>query len=209
MNVRPCLRNHVQEIFAASGSVLCTPCLRQVERNLRTLPSLHQECLHHVSPTSRRTNPTKVSGSRSRDHLNISALDARHNSLAILDSWSGIITEKRGSVPPGRSALQFAGFLMENLDWITSQHLAADFADEIETITTELRRMVDPDPNGLHAVIRKCVVDSCAGTITAAPKRAGHSGRSSITCTSGHSWEMREWLTLRQLMERQRKSVDA
>ncbi|MGW7139498.1 hypothetical protein [Streptomyces xanthophaeus] len=139
----------------------------------------------------------------------MSVLEARHNSLAILDSWAGIITEKLGRAPLGRSALQFARLLTENLEWIAAQHLAVDFADEIDAVTAELRRAVDPDPNGLHAIMRKCVVGSCTGTISAAPETAGHSGRSSLKCSAGHSWEMREWLTLRQLMEHQRESVDA
>lgn len=209
MSFHRCPRNHAQETPAASGFVLCAACIRQLERNLRTLPALHQECLHQMSPTPRRTNPTKVSGSRNRDHLNMSVLEARHNSLSILDSWAGTITEKLGMVPLGRSAVQSARLLTENIEWIAAQHLAVDFADEIDTITAELRRAVDPDPNGLHAIIRKCVVDSCTGTISAAPQTAGDSGRSSLKCSSGHSWEMREWLTLRQLMERQRESVNA
>jgi hypothetical protein len=209
MKVHPCPRDHTQEILAAAGSALCVPCIRQMERNLRTLPALHQESLHHVSPTPRRTNPTKVSGSRNRDHLDISVLDARHNILAILESWSGIVVEKLGSVAPDRSVPQLARFLIANLEWITAQPPAADFADEIESIAAELRRTIDPDPGDLHTLIRKCVVDNCTGTITASPQRAGNTGRSSIKCSSGHSWEMREWLTLRQLMERQRKSVSA
>lgn len=210
MKVHPCPRSHAQETLADAGSVLCISCIRQVERNLRTLPVLHQESLHHVSPTPRRTNPTKVSGSRNRDHLNISVLDTRHNILAVLESWSGIVVEKLGSVAPGRSVLQMGRFLIANLEWITSQPPAADFADEIESIVAELRRTIDPDPSDLHTLIRKCVVDNCTGTISAAPQRAGSAGSgSSIKCSSGHSWEMREWLTLRQLIERQRKSVSA
>ncbi|MEU9109467.1 hypothetical protein AB0D54_35105 [Streptomyces xanthophaeus] len=207
MKVHPCPRKHAQETLAAAGSVLCVPCIRQVERNLRTLPVLHQESLHHVSPTPRRTNPTKVSGSRNRDHLNISVLETRHNILAVLESWSGTVVEKQGSVAPDRSVLQMGRFLMANLDWIAAQPPAADFADEIEGIVAELRRTIDPEPTDLRTLIRKCVVDNCAGTITPSPQRAG-SG-SSITCSSGHSWEMREWLTLRQLIERQRKAVSA
>ncbi|MFE4263122.1 hypothetical protein [Streptomyces sp. NPDC056883] len=176
-------------------------------RSLRTLPVLHQETLHHVSPTPRRTNPTKVSGSRNRDHLNISVLDTRHNILAVLESWSGTVVEKLGSVAPDRSVLQMGRFLMANLEWITAQPMAPDFADEIESISAELRRTIDPDPVDVHSLIRKCVVDNCGGTITPSPQR--DAGESSIKCSSGHSWEMREWLTLRKLIERQRESVSA
>src|SRR5712664_4027495 len=96
MVFRPCPRNHAQEIRAATGSVLCSPCIKQLERNLRTLPVLHQEFLHDMSSTSQRINPTKVSGSHRRDHLNMSMFDTRHNILTILESWSGIIAEKPG-----------------------------------------------------------------------------------------------------------------
>ncbi|MFI6340937.1 hypothetical protein [Streptomyces sp. NPDC050535] len=209
MKVHPCPRKHVQEIPAAAGSALCVRCIRQAEHNLRILPALHQESLHHLSPTPRRTNPTKVSGSRNRDHLDISVLDARHNILAILESWSGIVVEKLGRHSPDRSVPQLARFLTVNLEWITAQPPAADFADEIDSIAAELRRTIDPDPSDLSTLTRKCVVDDCTGTISAAPQRGGGKIRSSIACSSGHSWEMREWLALRQLIERQRKTVSA
>lgn len=101
MEFHSCPRNHAQQVPAAVSSVLCTGCVEQLERNLRALPGLHQEGLHHILSTSRRRNPTKVSGSRRRDHLNISALDARNNILAILESWSGFVVEKRGRPCPG------------------------------------------------------------------------------------------------------------
>ncbi|MFD3701050.1 hypothetical protein ACFWUZ_33825 [Streptomyces sp. NPDC058646] len=205
MKVHPCPRPHSQETLAADGSVLCVACIRQLARNLRTLPVLHQESLHHVSPTPRRTNPTKVSGSRSRDYLNISVLDTRHHILAVLESWSGTVVEKLGSAAPDRSVLQMGRFLLAHLEWITAQDPAADFADEIDGIVAELRRTIDPDPGELQTFIRQCVVDDCAGTITASAQRAGSGG--SIECSSGHGWEMREWLSLRQLIERRRESV--
>lgn len=209
MKVHPCPRSHAQESRAATGSILCAPCIRQVERNLRALPGLHRECLHHVSPTPRRTNPTKVSGSRKRDYLDISVLDARHHILAILESWSEIVVEKLGITSPARSVPHLVRFLTLHLEWLTAQPPAADFADEIESLIVELRRTIDPDPSDLHTLISKCVVDDCTGMISASPKSSGNAGGSSINCSSGHSWEMREWLTLRQLMERQRKGVNA
>ncbi|MEV7885311.1 hypothetical protein ACWD3I_39570 [Streptomyces sp. NPDC002817] len=209
MRVHPCPRNHPQEISAAVGFTLCVLCIKQVENNLRIIPALHQESLHHVSPAPRRTNPTKVSGSRKRDHLDIAVLDVRHNILVILESWSGIVVEKLGRIAPHRSVPQLARFLTANLEWITAQPPAGDFADEIETIATELRHTIDPDPDGLNRLTRQCVVDGCAGTITAAPHKAENTGRSNIRCSSGHAWELREWLTLRHLIERQRKSVGA
>lgn len=209
MKFHPCPRSHAQESRAAAGSVLCAPCVRRVERSLRALPGLHQECLHQVSPTSRQTNPTKVSGSRKWDYLDISVLDARHHIFAILESWSGMVVEKLGTTAPPRTVPHLAGFLTLHLEWLTAQLPAVDFVDEIESLVVELRQTIDPEPSDLHTLIRKCVVENCPGTISASPRSSGSTGSSSITCSSGHSWEICEWLGLRELMERQRKEVNA
>ncbi|MEU3902102.1 hypothetical protein [Streptomyces sp. NPDC045251] len=209
MKSQPCPRNHTQESRAAAGSVLCADCVRRVERGLRVLPGLHQECLHQVSPTGRRTNPTKVSGSRTRDHLDISALDARHNVATILESWSAMVVEKLGATAPPRTVSGWSRFLALHLAWLAGQPPAADFADEIEGLVTEVSRTIDPEPGALHTLIRQCIVDDCPGTISASPRRGGGAARSTITCSSGHAWEMCEWLSLRKLMERQRKGVNA
>ena len=205
--VHPCSRNHSHESHAVPGFVLCASCISQVERNLRALPVLHQECLHHVSPTHRRTNPTRVSGSRNRDHLNISVLDARHNILATLESWSEMVVERLGVTAPARSVPQLARFLTRHLEWLAGQSPAADFADEVGSLVAELRGTIDPDPGSPQTLIRQCVVDDCGGTISASPGDCGKPGGRSIECSAGHSWEMHEWLTLRRLMERQRKGV--
>ncbi|MBL1087387.1 hypothetical protein JK359_36480 [Streptomyces actinomycinicus] len=208
MKSQPCPRNHTQENHAAAGSVLCVPCIKTVEHNLHALPGLYQECLYQVSPTGRRTNPTKVSGSRRKDHLDVSVLDARHNIVTILESWSGMVVEKLGATAPPRTVLSLARFLILNLQWLAGQAPAVDFADEIEGLVAELRRTIDPEPRELHTPVRHCVVDDCPGTISASPQRGAGAG-SSITCSSGHSWEVCEWLSLRKLMERQRKGVNA
>ncbi|KQX68921.1 hypothetical protein ASD48_40840 [Streptomyces sp. Root1310] len=207
MMVHPCTRSHDEESRAAAGSLLCAACVAQVERSLRALPGLHQESLHHVSPTPRRTNPTRVSGSLRRDRLNISVLDARHNILATLESWSEIVVEQLRIPAPARSVPQLARFLTRHLAWLAAQPPAADFADEIESLVAELRSTIDPDPGGLSALIRQCVVDDCGGKISASLKSTGNSGSRSIECSAGHSWEMTEWLNLRRLMEQQRKGV--
>ncbi|WAX82242.1 hypothetical protein [Streptomyces sp. KMM 9044] len=180
-----------------------------MERNLRALPGLHQECLHSVSPPPRQTNPTKVSGSRKRDYIDISVLDVRHNILAILESWSRMVVERIGTTAPHRTVPHLARFLTLHLQWLIAQPSTVDFADEIESLVVELRRTIDPDPSVVRGVARKCVVEDCSGTISASPRSGGNTGSSSITCSSGHSWEVREWLSLRKLMERQRKGATA
>ncbi|WP_406117804.1 hypothetical protein [Streptomyces sp. NBC_00989] len=188
------------------------------------LPALHQECLHQASLTGRRTNPTKVSGSRRRDHLDITVLDARHSIETLLESWSSMVAEKRGITTPPRAVPSLARFLTRHLEWLAGQPPADDFAEEIESLVGELRRTIDPDPHPLNALIRNCVVDGCPGTISALPQHAtgtggptgagggndaGSGSGGSIRCSSGHAWDVGEWLGLRTLMERQRKGVSA
>ncbi|MEU3255898.1 hypothetical protein [Streptomyces sp. NPDC006997] len=210
MTSHPCPRGHTQESRAAAGCLLCAPCIRRVERGLRALPGLHQECLHQVSPTTaRQSNPTKVSGSRKQDYLNFSVLDARHNIATILESWSRMVVDKLHVPAPPRSVPHLARFLALHLPWLAAQPPAVEFADEIEALVVELRQTLDPEPSDLQTLIRKCVVDNCSGTISVSAKSSVKAGHSSIACSMGHTWEMREWLGLRKLMERQRKGVSA
>ncbi|GCB50877.1 hypothetical protein [Streptomyces sp. NL15-2K] len=148
-----------------------------------------------------------MSGSRKRDQLNLSALDARNNITAILESWSALVAEKLGTLVPDRTVPHLVRFLALHLEWLTAQPPATDFADEIEGLRAELARAIDPDSGDLRTPARQCVVDGCTGTIDATPKNIGNAPKRSISCSSGHSWEIREWLTLRHLMDRQRKDV--
>ncbi|WP_223833045.1 hypothetical protein [Streptomyces venezuelae] len=158
--------------------------------------------------TSRRRNPTKVSGSRRRDRLNVSVLDTRSNIVAILESWAIYAADELGGTVPGRSVPHLTGFLLHHLEWLTAQPPAEDFAAEIQGLRTELLRVIDPDPGDRTPLTRRCVVDRCTGTIDASPHGSGATvGNGSIRCSAGHAWEVREWLVLRHLMDRQREEA--
>lgn len=198
MELSLCPRNHPREMLAADGSLLCGPCFTQVKNNLRELPGLHDALLRDLMSPPRRINPTKVSGGRVRDHLNVAAFDIRHEILTILDSWSGIIVGKLGAPAPARSVLDLTRFLLRHLEWLTAQPTAADFTDEIDRLHTEAQSVANPAHEDTEAYALKCVVAGCSGTIDASPRRAAGNG-STLTCSSGHSWDVSEWLTLRQL----------
>ncbi|KJY34526.1 hypothetical protein ADK60_27935 [Streptomyces sp. XY431] len=206
MEFHSCPRNHGREVPAAAGSVLCGPCIRQLEHTLRALPELHQECLHHIQTEPRRRNPTRVSGSRRRDRLNLSAIDARNNIVAILESWSRFAAERLGTTAVIRSVPHLTRFLGRHLDWLTAQPPAADFADEIEDLRLELLNAIDPEAGDRAVPTRACVVDGCPGTIDASPQHH-NGGRTSVGCSSGHSWGIREWLTLRHLLDQPRTAA--
>ena len=208
MDFQACPGNHPNELRAASGSLLCGACIEQVETNLRALPALYQESLHHIAPVSRRMSGTRVSGSRSKDRLSMSALDARRDIVAILESWSQFVADERGKAAPGRSVPQLARMLLANVAWLTAQPPAADFAEEIAALRAELLRTIDPGP-GEGARSRRCVVAGCAGVIGGAARGGGPAARATIGCSSGHVWDMREWITLRPLVERESKAAGA
>ncbi|MYY80958.1 MULTISPECIES: hypothetical protein [unclassified Streptomyces] len=211
MEIHSCPENHRAEIRDTTDvrhSLLCDTCVGKLERDLLALPGLHQEGLHHIMATSRRRNPTKVSGSRRRDHLNVSALDARGNIVAILESWASYVADELGVTVPGRSVPHLTCFLLHHLEWLTTQPPAEDFAAEIRDLRTELLRVIDPESGDRTPLTRQCVVDRCTGTIDASPHGPGAAaGNGSIRCSAGHAWEVREWLVLRHLMDRQRKEA--
>jgi len=191
-----CSRNHRRETVAATGSLLCRPCVTRLRTNLRELPRLHEELLSEMVSPPRPVNPTKVSGSRTRDHLNMDAFETRHDVLAILNSWAGVVTEELGSPPPARTVLDLTHFLLHHLKWLTAQPPAGDFADEIEQLHAESASIANPasEPAGTFAL--KCGAAGCPGTIDTSPRRAAGNG-STLICSFGHSWDVSEWLTLR------------
>jgi hypothetical protein len=201
-----CPRNHRRDILAAPGSLLCRPCIIQLTKNLRELPRLHEELLSEMVSPPRRVNPTKVSGSRTRDHLNMDAFETRHDVLAILNSWAGMIIEELGAPPPARSVLDLTRFLLRHLDWLTAQPPAADFADEIERLHTESQSVANPESEDSETYALKCGAPGCPGTIDPSARRAGGNG-STLTCSFGHSWNVSEWLTLRDFSDDERDST--
>ncbi|MFD8572213.1 hypothetical protein [Streptomyces sp. NPDC059639] len=137
----------------------------------------------------------------------MSALDTRYNIVAVLGSWSEIVVEGLAVPAPDRSVAQLVRFLLRHLEWLTAQPPADDLADEIEGLRVDLLGVIDPERGARRTFAAACVVDDCTGDITASPQVVGYPHRSSISCSSGHSWEMREWLTLRHLMNRKREGV--
>lgn len=190
---------------AATGSVLCTICIRQLESNLSQLPFLHQQCLVKTSSQFKTIHHARISGGSGRDAVDASALDSRDDMLAVLTSWSELVTEGLHITAPARSVPCLAGFLGFNLPWLIKQHPAVDFADEVEEIRARAIRIVDPGHDTRPRPVGRCVMDDCAGTISILPQDAAASWHNSVRCSMGHSWEINEWLVICSLMERQEK----
>ena len=238
MEFHACLRAHTQELRAAAGAALCTLASPRRNTLCARFPVFTRNACTRYHPFQGDRTGRKCRGARKRDHLNISALETRHDILAVMESWSGFVAENLGTAAPARSAPQLSRFLLHNLEWLTAQPTAAEFADEMEGLRVQLLGIIDPGPGDVRTHTRECVMDDCPGTISTSPQtaalgsprtpgsqqaagnpggtgspgntaRTGITGKSSIRCSSGHTWEMHEWIALRPLVERRRKAVSA
>lgn len=209
MALHTCIKTPAQDPGETTEPTLNASRIRHLEGNLRTLPGLYQESLHQVLPISRQIHHTRVSGSRSRDRLNMTALDSRHTIVTILEAWARFVADGLDEVAPNGSVPRLTHFLLRHLDWLVRQPPAAEFADEIDNLRREILRTIDPEPGEFQTPTWDCVVSDCTGKITTPSQRAGSADARSIRCSSGHTWHMHEWITLRLLMERQGKAVGA
>lgn len=203
-----CERNHMVETEPMEGLRLCAPCLRQTERNLTSLPALHEECVDHVFGGPRDPARQRVAGSREVAPLNDSAIETRSNISGVLTAWSSSVAEEKGTPAPGSSVRHLTHFLLTHLNWLATSTEAVVFADEIESLTTEARRTMDPAPEARLITLGRCVEPDCAEIITAAAPGRRISNYRGIGCAAGHSWEIHEWFLLQSRIE-QKKGVGA
>ncbi|MFI6350281.1 hypothetical protein [Streptomyces sp. NPDC050560] len=209
MEILACPETPDQEPGDVTARVLAAARVQRLERSLSALPALYEESLHNIAPVSRQTNHTRVSGTRSGDSLNLSALDARHDIVAVLESWAEFVSDEVGGAAPRGSVPHLVTFLLRHLAWLTEQPPAADFADEVEDLRKQMLHTVDPTTTEFHRRSWDCVVAGCTGKITTAPRPSDGAGVRGIRCSSGHTWETHEWITLRPLVERRQKTADA
>ena len=105
---RLCLGQHYdRNAAAAGGSWLCEPCRAALEGFLRRAPSLIAHIADQVRPP---IEPGELGGiraprgSRSREPLNLSALDDINEGFAIISGWAGFYAhrfkKKRQLLPP-------------------------------------------------------------------------------------------------------------
>lgn len=203
-----CERNHMVETESMEGLRLCAPCLRQTESNLTSLPALYEECVDHVFGGPRDPARQRVAGSRELAPLNDSAIETRSDISGVLTAWSSSVAEDRGTAAPGSSVRHLARFLLTHLHRLAASTEAVVFADEIENLTTEARRTMDPAPEARLITLGRCVEPDCAEIITAAAPGRRISNLRGIGCAAGHSWEIHEWFLLQSRIE-QKKGVGA
>ncbi|TWP50532.1 hypothetical protein FKR81_20400 [Lentzea tibetensis] len=163
--------------------------------DLAALPGLYDACEVVLGGGGgRRLLDERVRGGQSRGlNLHEGALRVRSRMLAVLASWSGMVTSERGvSAPRRREVPVLVAFLSAHADWLAGHPAAADFAEEIGGIAADARRVSSAD-SGVRQDLGKCSRPACGRPVWAT-LRGG--GPVSARCEAGHDWPTHQWLLL-------------
>ncbi len=165
-----------------------------VAEDLAALPGLYDACEAVLGGGRRYVLDDQVRGARSRGlNLHEGALRVRSRMLAVLASWSGLVaSERRVSAPRRREVPVLAAFLSTHLDWLAMHPASDDFAEEIQAIAADARRVSTVD-NGMRWDLGKCSRSACGRPVWAT--RSG-GGPVSARCEAGHDWPTHQWLLL-------------
>ncbi|CAL9620351.1 hypothetical protein SUDANB6_05848 [Streptomyces sp. enrichment culture] len=187
--------------LAESGTALCPSCRERLERELRRLPALFEECARRLDISADRERDRVSGGSLPGLPLNTAAVEARSAIVSVLASWSAAVVQERGVRAPGRVVEELAGFLLRHVDWLAAHSAAGEFSQEVARLARRAARVVDLAPSR-RVAIGGCVEDGCPGRLTAAVRPDGPGVPVEIICdaTAGHRWPGHQWLQLSRLL---------
>lgn len=183
------------------GVRLCRSCRDRVCQDLVSLPALYEECLEMLANVPVGQLRERVSGGRSRGApLNTAAITARSVIMGTLASWSGlVVSERRISDRPYRTAEGLSSFLIGHLDWLAVHPAAGDFADEVATTADTARRSTGTAD---RMELGPCAQPDCDQVIFADRQQVGEHTVRRVRCEAGHVWEAHQWLLLAHQMRR-------
>ncbi|MFE1289758.1 hypothetical protein [Streptomyces sp. NPDC058751] len=184
---------------AETGSRLCGLCRRAVARDVAALPGLYGHSESERGRPSGGAPAQRVTGSREAGlPVRPSALEARHDVVAVLSAWSRLVVDEvADAVPPRRTVADMAAFLGRYADRLAARPEAGRFADEMARATAALRREDSAPATGLVS-LGPCVEEGCAAEVFL-PRRGGEGLllRGPV-CAAGHVLTPRQWLALRE-----------
>lgn len=181
------------------GSRLCAPCARRLAADLERLPGLHRSCESALQGSRRSELPPQgrsTGGPPPGMPFNARAADVRASILSVLGSWSGLVAQERGIVPPARTVTALALFLRHHASWLAAHETAAEAADEVGRLVRAARRVVEPD-SSRRMEVGACAEADCTGSLVA-HVRTGGPALSEIVCSAdaAHRWPAAEWTRL-------------
>lgn len=182
------------------GMRLCGPCRKLLATRLADLPQMYQACedaleVHHQNPipTIRGHRPTGI-------HLDDETVTVRSDTVGVLSSWCEMIVEECGVIGPRSLAVRkLASFLRGHLDWLAAHVVAADFAEEIAGLVQSVRRVLNPS-HVRTADLVPCPRDGCGRMVRV--RIVQDRSQPQVHCDAGHTWHPRQWLDLRNQVDR-------
>lgn len=181
---------------ASRGQRLCVSCQKSLTGHLAGLPGLYQACEQDLEV--HRSHPiSMVRGRRPRGIcLDDVTTAVRSDTIRVLSSWCEMIIEERGVT--GLSSLDvktLTSFLRTHLDWLVTQAVAADFAEDIAGLVADARRALNP--RQVRTIdLGQCVRDGCGGMVRATIGTGSQGSVPRVRCDAGHNWPPRQWLDL-------------
>ncbi|WP_329563716.1 hypothetical protein [Kitasatospora sp. NBC_01266] len=180
---------------ATSGTRLCTACRATLLRDLAALPELHAESEEFLQTGSTDSVPQRITGSREqRLPVSSGALEARHDAVARLSSWTqAVLDEVPSARAPRRTVADMADFLGRHADWLAAHRAAGCAADEIAATAAALRALSAAPQTGL-VPLGQCSEPGCTAPVSM-PSRGGEAVvLRGPMCAAGHVLTPLQWL---------------
>ena len=193
------------------GGRLCRSCTDLLVSQAGRLPALFVECGRRLgAPGERRGERVSGGAVPTGMPFNTAAAEARSAIVGVLSSWSALIADGRRITGPRRDVGSMAAFLVGHADWLRGHEAAGDGSRELDQLTRQARRVVEPEERS-RVRVGACVEPGCAGDLVALVRKGQRrSAHTEVRCShvAGHRWSGHEWLQLGSRMARARERAN-
>ena len=172
------------------GITLCHNCTTQLEQILNTLPDLLLEAETTMARMD-RIGQSHGGNTRTREGINLEALDRVREVQALLTSWAQMIFDTCDAQGTRiRNGLSSVEILKEHMPIIRTHDWAADCLNELNKAHHRLCACIDTPPN--NRTYGTCLEPECNGTIR------GHVGHKTARCKEcGFTYPAAQLLAMR------------
>lgn len=184
------------------GYRLCVACHRRLTAGIGLLPELYRDCERVLGGAAAKGLRERTGGGPLPGMpFNPAAAETRAAILGVLGSWSGLVAQQRGLVPPERSIGTLSAFLLRHADWLAGHPAAAEATREVARLVGRARRVAHPDQIR-RIVLGDCVEPGCEGRLSAVVRAGATAAHPTVQCDAQprHTWAGHQWTQLRRLM---------
>jgi hypothetical protein len=167
------------------------------------LPELYRDCERVLGGAAAKGLRERTSGGPLPGMpFNPAAAETRAAILGVLGSWSGLVAQQRGLVPPERSVGPLTVFLLRHADWLAGHPAVAEATREVDRLVGRARRVAHPE-QVRRIALGACVEPGCDGRLSAVVRSGGASAaHPTVQCDAQprHNWAGHQWTHLRRRM---------